>query len=172
MPLRIHDLRRGSPQLSWGVGWERIPYYCPFARGIHRWPVDSPHKETIRRSLDFFLHCFGETVEKKRSRCHDFRVRLFNTHGMSHEIFTCFWCAWFCFGRVMLYNRVMRFCESYSSAPGLYSLSGRMSYCKISWSFQASSLCVMIILPLWHLTGISAALLPRCLSNFRAIVKV
>ena len=46
-----------------------------------------------------------------------------------------------------------------SFITGLYSLSGQMSYCKIAWRLENVRL-------------ISAALLPRCLSNFRAIRKV
>ena len=52
---------------------------------------------------------------------------------------------------------------------GLYSLSGKMFYHQISWSFEAARLGVMMIISLWNLTGISAVQLPRCLSNFRAI---
>ena len=55
---------------------------------------------------------------------------------------------------------------------GLYSLSGKTSYRQISWSLEAARLGVIIIAPLWSLTGTSAALLPRGLSNFRAIGKV
>ena len=55
---------------------------------------------------------------------------------------------------------------------GLYSLSGKTSYRKISWSLGAARFGVIMIVSLWNLTGISAALLPRCLSNLRAIGKV
>ena len=55
---------------------------------------------------------------------------------------------------------------------GLYSLSGKTSYRQISWSLEAARLGVIMIVSLWNLTGISAALLPRCLLNFRAIGKV
>ena len=27
--------------------WNRFPYYLTFVRGVHRSPVDSPHKETF-----------------------------------------------------------------------------------------------------------------------------
>ena len=55
---------------------------------------------------------------------------------------------------------------------GLYSLSGRTSYRTISWSLEAARLGVIMIVSLWNLTGISAALLPRrCLSNLTAIGK-
>ena len=55
---------------------------------------------------------------------------------------------------------------------GLYSQSGRTSYHKISWCLQAARLYVIMIIPFWNFTGITAALLPRCLSDLRVIGKV
>ena len=55
---------------------------------------------------------------------------------------------------------------------GLYSLSCKTSYRQISWSLEAARLGIIIIAALWNLTGISAVLLSRCLSNFKAIGKV
>ena len=52
---------------------------------------------------------------------------------------------------------------------GLYSLSGKTSYRKISWSLEAARFGFKLFQSLWILAGTSAALLPRCLSNFRAI---
>ena len=52
---------------------------------------------------------------------------------------------------------------------GLYSLSGKTSYRKISWSLEAARFGFELFQSLWNLAGTSAALLPRCLSNFRAI---
>ena len=52
---------------------------------------------------------------------------------------------------------------------GLYSLSGKTSYGKISWSLEAARFDIKLFQSLWNLAGTSAALLPRCLSNFRAI---
>ena len=52
---------------------------------------------------------------------------------------------------------------------GLYSLSGKTSYRKISWSLEAVRFGFKLFQSLWNLEGTSAALLPRCLSNFRAI---
>ena len=37
------------------MAWIRFPYYCPFVRGIHRWPVDSPHKGTVMWTFDVLL---------------------------------------------------------------------------------------------------------------------
>ena len=53
-------------------------------------------------------------------------------------------------------------------AGPLYSLSGRTSYRKISWSLEAR-FDFRLFQSLWNLTGISAAALPKCLSNFRAM---
>ena len=52
---------------------------------------------------------------------------------------------------------------------GLYSLSGKTSYRKISWSLEAARFGFKLFQSLWNLAGTSAALLPMCLSNFRAI---
>ena len=49
------------------------------------------------------------------------------------------------------------------------SLSGKTSYRKISWSLEAAGFGFKLSQSLWNLAGTSAALLPRCLSNFRAI---
>ena len=52
---------------------------------------------------------------------------------------------------------------------GLYSLSGKMSYRKISLSLETARFGFKFFPSLWNLTGTSAAALPRCPSNFRAI---
>ena len=54
---------------------------------------------------------------------------------------------------------------------GLYSPSGWTSCSKISWSLEAATLDVIMIVSLWDLAGISTALLSRCLSNLRLIEK-
>ena len=60
-----------------------------------------------------------------------------------------------------------------SPAPkGFYSLSDKTSYRQTSWSLEAARLGIIMIVPLWDLTGFLAALLPRCLLNFKAIRKV
>ena len=59
--------------------------------------------------------------------------------------------------------------QQYPPLLGLYSLSGETSYCKISWSLEAPRFGFKLFQSLWNLAGTSAAALPRCLSNFRAI---
>ena len=39
------------------IKWKHFPRYCPFVRGIHRSPVNSPHKGQWRRALMFSLIC-------------------------------------------------------------------------------------------------------------------
>ena len=69
------------------------------------------------------------------------------------------WIKGFLFDRVMM-----------SSTKGLYSLSCKTSYRKISWSLEAARFRFKLFQSLWNLAGTSAAALPRCLSNFRAIL--
>ena len=78
----------------------------------------------------------------------------------------------------VLNNPIITLCQKVSWlfvalwCQGLYSLSGKTSYRQISWSLESARLGVIMIESLCNLTSISAALLPRCLSNFRAIGKV
>ena len=36
--------------------WNHFLRNCPFVRGIHRLPVDSPHKGPVTQSVDGFFH--------------------------------------------------------------------------------------------------------------------
>ena len=37
------------------IKWKHFPHYCPYVRGIHRTPVNSPHKGQWRGALMFFF---------------------------------------------------------------------------------------------------------------------
>ena len=54
---------------------------------------------------------------------------------------------------------------------GPISISDETSHRKISWSLEAARWIVWVITSLWNLTGTPAAVLPMCLSNFKAIVQ-
>ena len=56
-----------------------------------------------------------------------------------------------------------------STALSRWSLSGRTSYRKTSWSIEATRFRFSLFQPLWKLIGISPAALPRWLSNSRAM---
>ena len=60
------------------IKWKRFLRYWPFVRGIHRSPVNSPHKGQWRRALVFSLICAwingsvnnGEAGDLRRHRGH------------------------------------------------------------------------------------------------------
>ena len=59
--------------------------------------------------------------------------------------------------------------RSAAIALGPVSISEKTSFRKISLSLETARLVFRIVRSLWNLTGTSAALLPMCLSNFKAI---
>ena len=57
------------------IKWKHFPRYCPFVRGIHRSPVNSPHKGQWRGALIFSLICdwINRWVNNREAgdlRCH------------------------------------------------------------------------------------------------------
>ena len=50
-------LLKETPSHDDVMKWKHIPRYWPFVRGIHRWPVNSPHKGQWHRALMFSLIC-------------------------------------------------------------------------------------------------------------------
>ena len=52
-----------------------FPRYWPFVRGIHRWPVDSPHKGQWRGFLMFYLICVWINGWAKNWDAGDLRCR-------------------------------------------------------------------------------------------------
>ena len=60
------------------IKWKHFPRYWPFVRGIHRSPVNSPHKGQWRGALMFSLICVwidswvnnGEADDLRRYRAH------------------------------------------------------------------------------------------------------
>ena len=100
-------------------------------------------KTTSNACVDVFLDVSHDTRLNKQSRCRRFEdVRM-----------------------LLWYH-----CYKWDTHPthGIYSMSGKTSYRRISWSLEAVRLTVIITI-LWNLTVTSAALLPTCLSNSRAI---
>ena len=84
-------------------------------------------------------------------------------------IFLGIYCRFVLFTRPRLLVILRYACVFYLD---LYSLNGKTSYPQTSWSLEATKLVVILIVSFWNLTGVSAALLPRCLSNFGTIGKV
>ena len=58
------------------------------------------------------------------------------------------------------------FIDTHMRHQGPVLISDKTSYHKISQSLEATRFVLRIVRSLWNLTGTSAALLPKCLSNF------
>ena len=61
-PLYIYSWEKTQPVTEYNIHddvikWKYFPHYWPFLRGIHRWPVNSPHKGQWRGGLTFSLIC-------------------------------------------------------------------------------------------------------------------
>ena len=71
------------------IKWKHFPRYWPFARGIHRSPVNSPHKGHWRGSLMFSLICAWihgwvnnrEAGDSRRHRAH-YEVTVMKMHSV------------------------------------------------------------------------------------------
>ena len=76
------------------IKWKHFPRNWPFVRGIHRFPVNSPHKGRWRGALMFSLICVwingwvnnGEAGDLRRYRAHyDVTVMIFNEDTCSRR---------------------------------------------------------------------------------------
>ena len=47
------------------IKWKHFPRYWPFVRGIHRAPVNSPHKGQLRGALMFFIYALNKRLSKQ-----------------------------------------------------------------------------------------------------------
>ena len=70
--------RLAAPNHDDVIKWKQFPRYWPFVRGIHRSPLNSPHKGQWRGALMFSLICTringwvnnGEAGDLRRHRAH------------------------------------------------------------------------------------------------------
>ena len=72
------------------IKWKHFPRYWPFVRGIHRSPVNSPHKGQWRRTLKVLLICAwrnGWVSNREagdwRRQCAHYDVIVMKTHVAS-----------------------------------------------------------------------------------------
>ena len=56
------------------INWKHFPRYWPFLRGIHRSPVNSPHKGQRRGALKFFFDLRLNQQLSKQWRCRWFET--------------------------------------------------------------------------------------------------
>ena len=82
------------------IKWKHFPRYWPFVRGIHRSPVNSPHKGQWRRALMFSLICAwlkgwvnnGNAGNLRRRRSHYDANVMFC--GRCMRVWPCLMSAW------------------------------------------------------------------------------
>ena len=75
------------------IKWKHFPRYWPFVWGIHRWPVNSPHKGQWRGALMFSFICAwingcvntSEAGDLRRDRA-DYDVTVTRKQNVSFEI--------------------------------------------------------------------------------------
>ena len=81
------------------IKWKQFPRYWPFVRGIHRSPVNSPHKGQWRGALMFSLICVWingwvnnrEAGDLRRYRVHyDVTVMIFQLQFWKVKSSPCF----------------------------------------------------------------------------------
>ena len=83
------------------IKWKHFPLYWPFARGIHRSPVNSPHKGQWRGSLIFSLVCVWingwvnnrEDGDLRRYRAH-YDVSVMCCCRLISELWRCWEMSW------------------------------------------------------------------------------
>ena len=94
------------------IKWKHFPRYWPFVGGIHRWPVNSPHKGQWRGALIFSFICVWindwvnnrEAGDLRRHRGH-YGVTVMDKSStytvLTIKLLRCFskflflWCCWF-----------------------------------------------------------------------------
>ena len=77
------------------IKWKHFPRYWSFVRGIHRWPVNSPHKGQWRGALMFSLICAWinrwvknrEAGDLRRHRAHYDVIVMLTRHDQRPLIF-------------------------------------------------------------------------------------
>ena len=69
--------------------WKNFPRYWPFVRGIHRSPVDSPHKGQWRGALMFYLICAWISGWVNDREAGDFR-----RHRAHYDVIVTFYWNW------------------------------------------------------------------------------
>ena len=85
-----------------------------------------------------------------------FPVALYALLSQSCHIWS--WCKIQCCDSLWKWTRIVLV----NVTLDLYSLGGKMSHRHVSWIREAARLDVMIV-ALWHLTGVSEELPPKCL---------
>ena len=76
------------------IKWKHFPRYWPFVRGIHRWPMNSPHKGQWRGALMFSLICVW--INDWVNNCEAGDLRYYRAHYdvIVMENMNAWYCCW------------------------------------------------------------------------------
>ena len=89
------------------IKWKHFPRYWPFVQGIHRYPVNSPHKGQWRGALIFSLICARIIGWVKNREAAD--LRRYCAH---FDVTVMLWYYFFFYTHdmklIMLYDRIAR----------------------------------------------------------------
>ena len=99
------------------IKWKPLPRNWPFVRGIHRWPVNSPHKGQWRRALTFsliWINCWvnnREAGDLRRHRVHyDISVMWTSTDNLQvHQFRELLRMRYECLPTIRVFETHMRF---------------------------------------------------------------
>ena len=83
------------------IKWKHFPRYWPFVRGIHRSPVNSPHKGQWRGASMFTLICARINGWVNNVEAGDLRRNSAHYDVMNVRNFRLL-CAWFFFGALLM----------------------------------------------------------------------
>ena len=85
----IHWLRLNDASHDDVIKWKHFPRYLPFLRGIHRSPVNSPHKGQWRGALMFSLICAQINGWENNREAGDLR-----RHRAHYDVIVMHMCQW------------------------------------------------------------------------------
>ena len=112
------------------VKWEHFPRYWPFVRGIHRLPVNSPHKGQWRVALIFPLICAwmngwvnNREAGDLRHHCAHYDVTVMLSGFQSSRWAVCC-CLFYDFDVIMLLNRID------NRQPNTHSVTSHLRRCR------------------------------------------
>ena len=87
--------------------WKHFPRYCPFVRGIHRSPVNSPHKDQWRGALVFSLICVWINGWVHNRKAGDLRCYRAHFDVTVMELDLLIWCLFIYIGGIVFVVRLL-----------------------------------------------------------------
>ena len=138
------------------IKWKHFPRYWPFARGIHRSPVNSPHKGQWRTALMFSLVCAWINVWANNREANDLRrhrahynvtvtnLRICDKTGLITARSITVWYSAFSISRGIIFPTNSEKIPHISPVRARCWVSFLSSYTEQSFSFLPLALCSVL----------------------------